>query len=109
MDILPLVFQGANLRIACLAFLIILAYWGWISAKKTDQNKYKKLVPFALFVAVLAGLVMLVVYQITILTNRFPANQIGILVLRIAGDDGRSLQRDLVNSINRELRKEHIT
>jgi tetratricopeptide (TPR) repeat protein len=108
-ELLAYFLQGRNLVIATIALAFIAGYALWVFLTKTEQKKVKRIVWFSFIVAPIAGVAMFVNYRLEIAAKTFQKNQTGVLVLRIAGDDSNSLQRDLVDSLYSELAKKHLT
>ena len=68
---------------------------------KTEQKKLTRQIKFSVIPLVVAGILIGIHHLIP--QKSFSPNTAGILVLRIAGDDDGSLQRELVNSLNNKL------
>jgi hypothetical protein len=99
---------GADYWIA-VAFLM--AGWGlWVWLGKTQAREkriFSRQIASLLVVVLLAGGTLWVKHACFQREPVFSTNLTGVLVLRIVGDDERnSLQGDLVESLNRQLKKE---
>jgi tetratricopeptide (TPR) repeat protein len=102
-DLVPLLFKGTNLIIAILALVIGGLITWYILASQTQRKKVKVLIFIWLVIILLAGFAMWVCNYIVTWKASFPKDKTGVLVLRIAGDDDNSLQRNLVSSLKHEL------
>src|SRR6187549_3283573 len=87
--------RGADFWIVALGFLAAYVFWRWIATTTRDKKKVlRRQIGMALLVAVLAGASILVNHLIFLRERGFSKNLTGVLVTRIVGDDGDSLQGD---------------
>ena len=98
-------FTGLNLIVAIIALLAIAVYWLLSGKKKEERPAFiRRLVP--VFGIILIAVLIIGVQELFVPPSPFPKGTTGILVARIEGDADNGIQRDLVSTLNTELRKD---
>jgi tetratricopeptide (TPR) repeat protein len=97
-------FTGINLIVAIVALLAIAVYWLLSGKKKEERPEFiRRLLP--VFGIILVAVLIICIREIFFQSSLFPKGITGILVARIEGDEDNGIQRDLVSTLNTELRK----
>lgn len=101
-------FDGLDLLIATIFLAGGWLVWQWKFANKRNRKRLERSFEFWGLVSGLAIIVILFPHLISRVNNTFAYDQTGVLILRIVGDRDNSLQRDLVSSLNAQLKKLHL-
>jgi tetratricopeptide (TPR) repeat protein len=98
---------GADFWIALGFLLAGFICWLLIGTKKQEKKVRRKQVGIALFLGLVGGVAIWMNHYFFLREPVFPKNVIGILVMRVVGDDALdSLQAALVENFNREVQEE---
>jgi tetratricopeptide (TPR) repeat protein len=97
---------GPERWIALIALAVAVVGWLWIGTKHAQKKTLKRQLSFVVILVVLGLGTIAVHHWLFPPIHHFPQESAGILVLRITGDDEKnSAQRDLVNTLDDELKE----
>src|SRR5438046_1782732 len=100
---------GADFWIAVVFLAAVFIFWRLIGTKTREKKVLHRQIGGALVLVVLAVGAIWVNHFFFLRDPAFSKNVIGILVMRVVGDETLdSLQADLVENLNRELREEAV-